>query len=133
MAIYLGKHFAAEKGQQSAHPLPCFLRSGMTVGYLLDVDGEDIGNGDLIGITRAFLRCLDVLSVEVRFEFSFSVETSISAAACALLIFAVSNDIDGWVRDAPSSIAPFAPEPQARSLVCNRHRRLISSIAASVV
>src|SRR5262249_28677945 len=101
--------------------------------YVLGIKAEHIGYGDLIWITAAFFCRLDVLPVEIGFELSFSVETIISAATRALLIFAIPDDVDGGVCDAASTVPAHATEPQSCPLGCNRHSRLMSSIAASVV
>ena len=100
---------------------------------VIDGSAQNVGNGDLIGITEAFFRRCRVLAVEVGLKLSFSSDTIIAAALCALLMFSIENEPDGTMRDPSSLVSSCFSEPQSRTFGFCRHSSLILSIAASVV
>jgi hypothetical protein len=94
IAVQLAEHLVAEEPQQPFDPAGGLLRSRLRCGLRLSVKGERVGYRDLRGITRAFGRLGEVLSVEILGERSFSSSTIILAAACALCMFPVADNPD---------------------------------------
>jgi hypothetical protein len=97
IAVDVAKHLVAEETQQPFDPACRLLRSGLRCGLCLSVQGKHISYRDLRGITLAFGRLREVLSVEVFGENSLSSCTIIFAAACALCMLPISDDPHGVV------------------------------------
>jgi hypothetical protein len=74
-----------------------------------------------------------MLPIQVRLKLSFSFATVISAAARALLMSAVSDDVDGGVRNPAFLVSAFPAEPKSSSFGCNWHNSLMRSMLAKVV
>jgi hypothetical protein len=92
IAVQLGEHLVAEKPQQLLYPARCLPGSGLRRALCPGVKRKYVSYWDLRGITRAFARLGEVLSVEIFDERSFSSFTIIFAAACALCMFSIADD-----------------------------------------
>ncbi|MGE4254310.1 MAG: hypothetical protein AB7E84_03745 [Xanthobacteraceae bacterium] len=103
---YLCQCQSAKERQQSLNPLRGFFRPRVFRRDFGAVQCEHIRYWDFSGSTTALLRLRDVFSIEVSFELPFSLSTIILAAACALLMASVSDDVDGGVRDAATLVSP---------------------------
>jgi hypothetical protein len=128
-----GQHIVAPESEQSINPTLRLVRTSVLRDHVASIECENIYDRDASWITDAFRRRGDVLFGKIFAQGPLSFSKIGSAAARAALIAAVSDDIDGGVRDATSLVPAGRSEPQPGPFACKRHAALIFSISPSVV
>ncbi|MFC3642322.1 hypothetical protein [Aquibium oceanicum] len=130
-AVHLAHPPLAEEGQHPDHAGGRLLRLGVAGHDVGQVDVDDVGDQDPVGVASALAR-RPVLFADEFGEPLLSAFAVASAAASADEGRSVADEPSGRVAQAPVGLAGFVAPDEACPFRRPRHFSLISSIAASV-